>query len=86
MLKAKALMSLQNGTSGHKAIFVLQVTRAGLPALAADINVELRKLHGDKRRARYQNYALQGPRPLPSTADTNAPPSTKGLVAFPYPS
>ena len=46
--------------SGHKAIFVPLVTTAGLPALPADIAVEVSKLHGNKRRARYQNSALQG--------------------------
>ena len=46
--------------SGHKAIFVPLVTRAGLPALPADIAVEVSKLHGNNRRTRYQNCALQG--------------------------
>jgi len=45
---------------GYKAIFVPLVTRTGLPALAADITVEVSKLHESKRRARHQNCALQG--------------------------
>lgn len=45
---------------GYKAIFVLLVTRIGLLALAADITVEVSKLHESKRRTRYQNYTPQG--------------------------
>ena len=46
--------------SSHEAIFVSLVARASLPAMAADVNVEVGKLHGDNRKARYQNCALQG--------------------------
>lgn len=46
--------------SGHKAIFVPLVTTTCLPAPPADIAVDVSKLHGKEREARYQNCAPQG--------------------------